>query len=52
MNTFFVFRLKGEVTEGLEGAAGSKEKRKRLRLDPAGTGAFQNEHVLCVQVER
>ena len=29
MNTFFVFRLKGEATEDLTVAAGSHQKRKR-----------------------
>ena len=50
-NTVFVFELKGEVTEGLVTAAGSNEMRK-WAFRSAGTGTFQNEHGLCVQIER
>lgn len=51
MNTPFVFRLKAEVTEGLWHRSWMKTKAETHRLGPAGAGAFQYEHVFCVQVE-
>ncbi|KMM36248.1 hypothetical protein AB986_19215 [Alkalihalobacillus macyae] len=50
MNTSFVFRLKGEVTECLEAAARHEKGRRAFRN--GDIGALEWEHVLCVQVGR
>ncbi|MGA9288256.1 MAG: hypothetical protein WBV93_07855 [Anaerobacillus sp.] len=50
MNTLFVFRLKGEVTESLEAAARSHEKwRRAFRNGDIGT--LEREHAFCVPVK-
>ena len=50
MNTLFVFRLKGEVTESLATAAGSIEKRRRAFRN-GDIGTLELEHALCVPVK-
>ncbi len=50
MNTVFVFRLKGEVTEGLGAVAGSHEKRRRAFRN-GDIGTLELEHAFCVPVK-
>ena len=50
MNTVFVFRLKGEVTEGLAAVAGSNEKRRRA-VRNGDIGTLELEHAFCVLVK-
>ncbi|MGA9287953.1 MAG: hypothetical protein WBV93_06330 [Anaerobacillus sp.] len=49
MNTPFVFRLKGEVTESLPTAARQEKRRRAFRNEDIGT--LEPEHALCVLVQ-